>query len=332
MVFQREKYAGFDPARLGKAVKAKLINALVIGGAGYIGAHLVPQLIDAGRRVTVLGRSATPAYALPAGAVYVSGDFAQSELICGLLDIHQEVIHLAYASVPNTSFENPLADLLQNLPPTLQLFSEAADRGVKLIFVSSGGTVYGEAVELPIKESHQNRPISPYGVTKLTLENYAYLYAATHGLKFICIRPANAYGVGQRPFVGQGFISTAMASAMKGAPIKIFGQRGTIRDYIYVSDLASGIISALERGHLSETYNLGSGIGLSNMDVIEACKPLMSEIGCDVQVENLPDRPFDVKINVLDSTKLQQHTGWKARVELEEGLRQTRNWLRGFRG
>lgn len=304
------------------------LNTLVIGGAGYIGAHLVPQLIATGRQVTVLGRSATPRYELPVGAVYLSGDFAQNELIKELLDIHQEVIHLAYASVPNTSFENPLADLLQNLPPTLQLFSEAADRGVKLIFVSSGGTVYGEAVELPVKESHQNRPISPYGVTKLTLENYAYLYAATHGLRFICVRPANAYGVGQRPFVGQGFVSTAMASAMKGMPIKIFGQRGTIRDYLYVSDLASGIVSALERGHLSETYNLGSGIGLSNLDVIEAFRPLMSEIGTKVQVENLPERAFDVRANVLDSTKLKEHTGWQPQVELCGGLSRTMEWLK----
>lgn len=313
-------------------MNVKPTNTLVIGGAGYIGAHLVPQLVAVGRQVTVLGRSVSPRYPLPVGAVYVSGDFAQSELIRGLLDVHQEVIHLAYASLPNTSFENPLADLLQNLPPTLQLFSEAADRGVKLIFVSSGGTVYGEAVELPIRESHQNRPISPYGVTKLTLENYAYLYSATHGLKFICVRPANAYGAGQRPFVGQGFISTAMASAIKGVPIKIFGQRGTIRDYLYVSDLASGIVSALERGHLSETYNLGSGNGLSNLDVIEAFKPIMSEIGCDVQVENLPERAFDVKSNVLDSTKLQVHTGWKAEVKLEDGLRLTSDWLRACNG
>ena len=308
------------------------LNTLLIGGAGYIGAHLVPQLIATGRCVTVLGRSATPRYELLAGVDYVAGDFAQHELISRLLDGHQEVIHLAYATVPNTSFENPLADLLQNLPPTVQLFSEAADRGVKLVLVSSGGTVYGEADELPICETHPTKPISPYGVTKLTLENYAYLYAATHGLKFVCVRPANAYGVGQRPFVGQGFIATAMASAMRGMPVKIFGPCGTIRDYLYVSDLASGIVSTLEHGHLSETYNLGSGIGLSNLEVIEAFKPLMREIGCEVQVENLPERAFDVKANVLDSTKLQEHTGWKARVEFDDGLRRTREWLRNFRG
>src|ERR1019366_9002266 len=168
-------------------------NILVIGGAGYIGSHLVPQLAAAGRRVTVLGRREFPKYELPEGANYVSGDFAQLELIRRLLDEHHEVIHLAFASVPNTSFENPLEDLVQNLPPTVQLFSEAAAKGAKLILVSSGGTVYGEAEELPIIESHITKPISPYGVTKLTLESYAYLYAATHGLKFVCVRPSNAY-------------------------------------------------------------------------------------------------------------------------------------------
>lgn len=311
-------------------MKSSTTNTLVIGGAGYIGAHLVPQLIATGRRVTVLGRSAIPKYELPAGAAYVAGDFAQQELLSRLLDTHPEVIHLAYATVPNTSFENPLADLLQNLPSTVQLFSEAADRGVKLVLVSSGGTVYGEAVELPIRETHPTKPISPYGVTKLTLENYAYLYAATHGLKFVCVRPSNAYGVGQRPFVGQGFIATAMASAIRGMPIKIFGQRGTIRDYLYVSDLASGIVSALEQGQLSETYNLGSGVGLNNADVIEAFKPLMQEIGRGVRVENLPERAFDVKANVLDSTKLRNQAGWKPQVKFEDGLRRTLEWLRAI--
>jgi len=303
-------------------------HTLVIGGAGYIGAHLVPQLVASGRRVTVLARNTIPRHELPKSVDYVTGDFAQIELIRRLLDAHQEVIHLAYATVPNTSFENPLVDLLQNLPPTVQLFSEVAERGAKLLLVSSGGTVYGEAAELPIQETHNTKPISPYGITKLTLESYAYLYAATHGLKFICVRPSNAYGVGQRPFVGQGFIATAIASALKGVPIKIYGQGGIIRDYLYVSDLASGIVSALEHGRLSETYNLGTGIGLSNLDVVKAITPLMREIGCEVCVESLPERAFDVKVNILDSTKLQADAGWKAQVEFHEGIVSTRDWLK----
>ena len=305
---------------------------LVIGGAGYIGTHLIPELLATGRRVTVLGRRTTPLHELPEGVAYVAGDFGQRDLISRLLDEHHEVIHLAYATVPNTSFENPLADLLQNLPPTVQLFSEVADRGGKLVLVSSGGTVYGEATKLPIREDHHTKPISPYGVTKLTLENYAHLYAVTHGLKFVCIRPANAFGVGQRPFVGQGFISTAMASVMCGQPVRIFGQKGTVRDYIYVSDLAAGIVSALEKGKLSETYNLGSGVGLSNMNVIEAMSPLMKGIGCEVSVEHLPERAFDVKANVLYPVKLQEHTGWKSQVEFDDGLRRTCDWLRNYHG
>lgn len=307
-------------------------NILVIGGAGYIGNHLIPALLATGRRVTVLCRRATPLHELPEGVVYISGDFGRRDLICDLLERHREVVHLAYATVPNTSFDNPLADLQQNLPPTVQLFSEMAARGGKLILVSSGGTVYGEAIKLPIREDHFTKPISPYGVTKLTLENYAHLYAITHGLKFVCIRPANAFGVGQQPFIGQGFISTAMASAMRGQPIRIFGESGAVRDYIYVSDLAAGIVSALEQGHLSEIYNLGSGVGRSNLDVIRAMSSLMREIGCTVNVEYLPERAFDVKANVLDSTKLQEHTGWKSQVEFDDGLRRTREWLSSYRG
>lgn len=304
-------------------------NTLVIGGAGYIGSHLVPQLVASGRNVTVLGRSATPRCELPDGVTYVAGDFGVRELVRRLLASHEEVIHLAYSTVPNTSFEDPFADLLQNLPPTLQLFSEVADRGAKLVLVSSGGTVYGEAITVPVHEDHPTNPISPYGVTKLTLENYAYLYAATRGLKFVCVRPANAYGVGQRPFIGQGFIATALASVMQGKSIKIFGQAGTIRDYLYVSDLASGIVCALESGHLSEKYNVGSGVGLSNLDLTDAIAPLMYEMGCKIKLEYLPERTFDVKVNVLDSSKLKKHTAWAPKITLGEGLVYTRDWLRG---
>jgi UDP-glucose 4-epimerase len=321
------RYYVFIPAALGDCLSNEQ-TTLVIGGTGYIGMHLIPDLLATGRNVTILGRKSTPPHTLPKGVTYVSGDFSQRELIGALLDSHQEVIHLAYATVPNTSFENPLADLLQNLPPTVQLFSEVAARGRILVLISSGGTVYGEAIKLPIREDHPTRPISPYGVTKLTLEHYAYLYAVTHGLKFVCLRPSNAFGPGQQPFVGQGFISTAIASAMRGQSIKIFGQRGTVRDYIYVTDLVAGIIGALRNGHLSETYNVGSGVGLSNIDVIEAISPLMKAMGYTVSVEHLPERAFDVKTNVLDSTKLYEHTGWASQLEFADGLRLTCEWLR----
>ena len=305
---------------------------LVIGGGGLVGAHLVPKLVASGRRVTVVGRGATPFHLLPEAVTYVSGDFGDHDLIQPLLDAHTEIIHLAYATVPNTSFENPLADLLQNLPSTVQLFSEVAARGGKLVLVSSGGTVYGEALSLPISESHPAQPISPYGVTKLTLEKYAHLYSVTHGLKVITVRPANAYGEGQRPFVGQGFISTAMASAMQGKSVKIFGEQGAVRDYVYVGDLAEGILAVLDRGRAGEIYNLGSGVGRSNRSVLDEMSALMQEIGCAIRIEYAPERVFDVKANVLDCSKLQQHTGWAPQIGFDGGLLRTREWLRGFLG
>ena len=300
---------------------------LVVGGGGFIGARLLPLLLGSGRRVTVLGRSPAPRYVLPEGTAYIAGDFATATLIRPLLAAHQEVIHLAYATVPNTSYDNPLGDLLENLPPTVQLFALAAELGLRLVLLSSGGTVYGEAAALPVAEEHATHPISPYGVTKLTLEKYAHLYAVTCGLDVVCLRPANAYGEGQRPFMGQGFIATAMASALRNEPVRIFGARGTVRDYIHVHDIASGILSALGRGEAGVVYNLGSGIGRSNLDVVEAMAPLLGEIGCMVRTTHEAERPFDVRANVLDCSRLIAHTGWRPSIGFNEGLLRTRNWL-----
>ncbi len=308
------------------------MNTLVIGGAGFIGTHLVSELLATGRTVTILDRRTDAIQELPRGADYVAGDFGQCQLIRELLCNHEEVIHLAYTSVPKTSFENPFSDLLENLPPTVQLFAETAESGRKLLFVSSGGTVYGEAGTLPIREDHPTRPISPYGLTKLTLEGYAHLYAVTHGLKFVCVRPANAFGPGQKPFTGQGFIASAMTSMMRGLPVTVFGQRGTVRDYVYVGDLAAGIVSALEKGRPSEIYNLGSGVGRTNMDVIEAILPLMKGLSHEIRIEHLPERAFDVRANILDSGKLHKDTGWRPATPFDKGLLRTREWLKDFHG
>lgn len=305
-----------------------LPNILVIGGTGYIGRALLARLRSRASRITALGRRAI----IPGEAItdvdYVRGNFMDRHTLLPLLDRHDVIVHLAYATVPNTSFDDPLGDLQQNLPPAVTLFAEVAARDLKLIFVSSGGTVYGEANELPIAEDYPTRPISPYGVTKLTLENYANLYAVTHGLRYVCVRPSNAYGPGQRPFSGQGFVATAMASVMRGKPVRIFGTRGTIRDYVYITDLAEAISQLAIQGELSQTYNIGSGIGRSNMDVIEAMTPILVRDGYRPVVENLPERPFDVKANVLDSRKINALTGWTPLVPFEQGLRLTYAWLK----
>jgi len=302
-------------------------RSLLIGGAGFIGSHLAQRLADSGRHVTVFDRHQPDNIEFGQSITFAAGDFTDSALMKSLVAEHDEVVHLAYATVPNTSFDDPLADLTQNLPPSVQLFDLVARNDKKLLLVSSGGTVYGEAEKTPQSEEHPTRPISPYGVTKLTLEKYAHLYAVTRGLKVICVRPANPYGEGQRPYVGQGFVATAMASAMQGRPVTIFGEQGTVRDYIHIDDLVEGMVTVLDHGRPMETYNIGSSTGLSNLEVLQAMQPLLREVGAEMQIEHASARPFDVKVNILDCTKLRQ-LGWWPKIGLEQGLRRTRDWVR----
>jgi len=303
-------------------------KSLLIGGCGFIGSHLARKLIASGRSITVLGRNKPSYENKVAGATYIVGDFADTALMTDLVGEHHEVIHLAYATVPNTSFDNPLADLDQNLHPAVQLFEMVARKGVRLMLVSSGGTVYGEAQSRLIAEDHPTQPISPYGVTKLTLEKYAFLYAITKGLDVVCVRPGNPFGEGQKPFSGQGFISTAMAVAMQGKPITIYGKQGAVRDYIYIGDVVDGMVTVLESGQGNEAYNIGSGVGRSNLEVVQSMAPLLAESGFDIHVCDAPSRPFDVQCNILDCRKL-RGLGWEPKTEFDVGLKHMFAWLRG---
>ena len=303
------------------------IRTLVIGGGGFIGRSLVCKLANMGKEVTILGRREPIGLDLSEYVNYIQGDFADVELISKLLDNHEEIINLAYASKPNTSYDNPIADLHDNLTATIKLFLEVAVRGLNLIVVSSGGTVYGQTEAFSLSESDPTWPISPYGLTKLTIEHYAHLYAVTKGLRYTCLRIANAYGVGQEPFVGQGFISTAMALSMQGRPIKIFGNGDVVRDYVYVDDVAQAICLALLRDKNSGTYNIGSGKGRSIQEILATLEPIMGEIGCGLACEYLPERSFDVRRNVLNCSKAHDELGWAAATEFNLGLRRTRDWM-----
>jgi UDP-glucose 4-epimerase len=306
----------------------------IIGGTGFIGSYLVPLLQSSGRELTVIGRNSRPTRLLPEGVRYLSGDYGDAGFLAPALRSMDEVILLAYSSVPKTSFEHPIEDILTNLPAAVTLFRLAAEQGIaKCIFVSSGGTVYGKAECVPISEEHPTNPISPYGITKLAIEKYAHLYHELNSLPVVCVRPGNGYGAGQLPFVGQGFVATAIASILKGDEITLFGSGDTIRDYLHVSDMAGGITAALEKGIAGEIYNLGSGIGKTNQDVLAVLAPLAEEAGLLPRIRTAPGRRFDVPCNLLDPAKLKQHTGWLAAVPFEEGIRDTWQWYRrAYRG
>lgn len=295
----------------------------VIGGTGFIGRAVVPLLRKRSREVLVVHRSRAP---VPEelGVAHVRGNYGDPVFLEEILTGVDEVIHLAYASVPKTSVEDPLADLLQNLPPALTLLEVASKLTIKkLVLVSSGGTVYGQARALPIAETHPTNPISPYGITKLAIEKYADLFFALRELPVVIVRPSNGYGEEQKPFAGQGFIATAIASALRGRAIEIFGETGCVRDYIHVSDIARGILAALEHGRIGECYNLGTGVGTNNIDVIDQLMRLAEKIDIRLKIAHLPDRTFDVARNILDCTKMKRDTCWEPSVSLEAGLART---------
>lgn len=306
-------------------------KCLVIGGAGFIGSHVTQLLCESGREVVVLGRRARSDRDLHPGCRYLCGDYSDRAVLRRLLEAGCEVLDLAYSTVPKTSFEDPVFDLLSNLPASVGLFQEAlAAKVSRVLIVSSGGTVYGPTDRLPIGEGHPTAPVSPYGITKLATDRYAMMFHRNEGLPVIVVRPANAYGEDQRTGTGQGFIAAAVTAVHSGREIEVYGREGTIRDYIHVSDVAAGIVAALDHGDDGEIYNIGTGVGTSNAGIVRTLEGFARDQNIVVKTKILPARHFDVEANVLDSSKLRAKSGWMPAIGLEEGL--ARVWKAGSAG
>lgn len=304
-----------------------MMRTCIIGGAGFIGQHLMNALLSQGKKIRIVGRRSQELVALPDNVEYFQGDVRNRGFLLRALSEVDEIVDLAYSSVPKTSYENPLLDISDNLPGTVGLFDVVSGLSIKkIVYVSSGGTVYGEPQALPIAETHPTNPISPYGITKLALEKYAQMYHRLKGLPVVCVRPSNPYGEGQMPFIGQGFVATAIASMLAGRELTIYGDTGTTRDYIYVKDLALGLAAALDYGVPGEVYNLGSGVGRTNLDIIKELMPFAQEQGLKPLIGHVAPRSFDVSSNVLESGKLRSCSDWEPKVSLSEGLRLTWDW------
>jgi UDP-glucose 4-epimerase len=297
---------------------------LVIGGGGFIGSHLVTALLAQDTRVRVLERpyrersSVLPVH--PA-LEWQEGDFGNTQDLHRALDGVDIVYHLVSTTQPQSSNDDPSFDVTSNLLATLNLLEQLrAQKNTRLIFVSSGGTVYGKPQQTPIPETHPTEPTCSYGIVKLAIEKYLALYRLLHGLDYRVLRVANPYGPGQEANRAQGVVGTFLSRVVHYEPIEVWGDGSVVRDYLYVSDTVSALLQAATHQGEERIFNIGSGNGHSVREIIAAVERATRK---KAKASYTAARKFDVPVSVLDITRAKNGLGWQPRVNLDEGLRLT---------
>lgn len=300
------------------------MKCLVTGGAGFLGSHLCEGLLAQGHGVRIVERfeAATTNIAHLLDRVeLVSGDYANQGLMDEALAGMDAVFHLACSTHPKTSNDDPVVDVTTNLVPTLKLLDLARKHRIrKVVYFSSGGTVYGQPQTVPIPESHPTSPICSYGIHKLAIEKYLGLYRQIFGLEYGIIRPANPFGERQRLDHTQGAVAVFIGRILRGEQIEVWGDGSIIRDYVYVLDVVDAAIRLLDHDGPVRTFNVGSGHGLSLLQVIDA---ISRALGRQADVKFKPARKLDVPVNVLDITAARVHLGWSPSYGFETALART---------
>ena len=303
------------------------MNVLVLGGNGFIGSHIVDELLVAGHAVRVFDRS-PEAFRQPLPNVdYRVGGFDDYMLLAEALQNIDVVCHAISTTVPGTSNLDPVADIQSNLINTVRLLENMRKMGVrKIAFVSSGGTVYGNPESLPIREDHPLNPICSYGVVKVAIEKYLFMHQQLYNLKPVVIRASNPYGPRQGHRGVQGLISTFLSRAINSDVLEVWGDGSVVRDYIYISDLARLFVTALS-SEVTGVFNVGSGEGHSVNEIINAVNHVTGQSAC---VKYEKKRSYDVLRATLDIGKAREQFGWNPEVSLASGMKLYYEWLKSI--
>ena len=301
------------------------MKVLVIGGSGFIGSHVVDRLLKYGHSVRVFDRQ-PERFRVPLHEVdYRFGDFADKMALSEALSGVDAVYHLLSTTVPGTADLDPATDVRDNLVGTISLLNSMQRLGLaRILFLSSGGTVYGIPDAIPIPEAHPLRPINSYGIVKATIEHYLEMYRRSRGLSPIVIRASNPFGPRQAHSGVQGVISTFLRRILAGQPLEIWGDGSVVRDYLEVGDLAELCVRA-GTSDREGAYNAGSGHGLSVNEIVRAVR---TATGSDFEVIYKPGRPIDVQRSVLDCSRARRDFDWECSTAFHSGVRDTWNWLR----
>jgi UDP-glucose 4-epimerase len=303
--------------------KRDKMRVLVIGGSGFIGSHVVDALIGAGHSVRVFSRHPERFRAALPDVEYYLGDFRDRMALAKALSGIDAVFHVVSTTFPGTANLDPKTDVSENLVGTLDLIETMLGLGVKrLLFVSSGGTVYGVPEQVPIPESHALHPINSYGIVKVAIEQFIEMYRRTRGLSPVIIRASNPFGPRQGHSGVQGVVSTFIDRVVHGKEIEIWGDGSVIRDFIDVRDLAEFCVLAGTSAQ-EGIYNAGSGVGTSLTELLDVIRDTTK---MDVMTNFKPARLIDVPVSVLDCARAAEDFGWTPRRSLRDGIADVWAW------
>lgn len=297
-------------------------NVAVIGASGFIGSHLVDSLLF--NRCNVLALSRGVPGMISKAAISNKNfrmksvnmaDFVEMQSCLENVDI---LYHLVSTTNPKTSNLSPQLDVQTNLVGSLNILELCRLQNIKkLVFLSSGGTVYGIPDVVPICENHPTNPLCSYGVTKLAIEKYIFMYRSLYGLDASVLRLANPYGVRQRVEASQGVIPVFLNRALNFKPLEIWGDGSAIRDFVYISDVINAILLSSFHSSPEHIFNIGSGRGLSINDLVGLIE---AEVGYKVNTNYHDSRGFDVPSNVLAIDRAKKYLNWEPYISIKEGI------------
>ncbi len=295
-------------------------KVIILGGNGFIGRNIVQQMVRDGKEVTVLDR--TIPYQKNPRVNYVVGNCEDSKLINEVFKGQEVVIHLANSILPQSSMSNPVFGYKSEVVSIINIIEACRHYSIKrVIFASSGGTVYGDNGMKLNTEDSSTHPINHYGIVKLTIENILLMYNTLYNMENIILRIANPYGAGQNVSQGVGAVTVFANKLLKGEEITIFGDGNTVRDYVGIEDVVQGFCLACKWEHedIKPIFNIGSGKGIS---LNQALQWIGSALGITPCIKYEPKRDFDVLYNVLDINKSFRYLDYYPKVQPEEGIRE----------
>jgi len=292
---------------------------LVLGGAGFLGSTLCSALKKKNEKVIAFDRCLPDDYKKMKGIEWVQGDFCAKEEILDVMKSCDRIYHLVSSTIPSESNADPIYDCTTNVISTLNLLEAMRISDArKILFISSGGTVYGNPERIPINEETPTNPICAYGIGKLAIEKYLSLFYLLHGIEYIALRVSNPYGERQKLHGSQGAVGVFLGKALKGEKIQLWGDGKIIRDYIHADDVARAMISAMESEIKADVINIGSGTGKNLLDIISYLEKYLDK---NIDVEYFDPRIVDVPINILDISKAKEKLGWSPQISLENGIK-----------